>query len=96
MMNRDFLMEITSCVEIIYSEKGGNQMKVLFGSGGETACFDDGDQQIPELNRSWILLYAEYLVREGIDPTKVVFEMPGSMFKAEVFKTKYGFNWRLI
>ncbi len=63
---------------------------VLFKNGC-TAYFRDGEQ-VGELQKSWFMLYVEFLVANGIDPTKVEFELPDG--KYQVFRTEDGWNYQ--
>lgn len=39
---------------------------LFFAPNGCTAVFDDKDQQIPELQKSWFLLFVEFLQSKGV------------------------------
>lgn len=65
---------------------------VLFFPNGNTAFFRNG-HQVPELQKSWLRLYVDFLERQGVDPTTVKFEFPNKLV-AEVFKVEDGYNWR--
>ena len=67
-------------------------LKVRFFQDGNTMAFRDG-QQVPDLQESWILLYVQYLVTAGVDPTKVKFTMPGGS-RVTVFEIEGGYNWQ--
>jgi hypothetical protein len=67
---------------------------VFFFPNGNTAYCDDGEQ-VPRLQKSWLLLYVDYAVANGVDPTTVEFNLPMGG-KARVFKTDEGdWNWRM-
>ena len=51
-------------------------MEVMFFDNGNTAVFDMKGKQIPELQKSYILLFALFLKEKGIDPLEVNFIMP--------------------
>ena len=67
--------------------------EVLFFHNGNTAHMKDG-KQIPELQESWFMLYIKFLEEKGIDPLDGIYTLPKG--KAEVFKTKDGYNWRFL
>jgi hypothetical protein len=70
-------------------------MEIFFSSSGNTAVFDTEGEQIPELQKSYILMFAEFLEKDyGIDPLKLTFTMPDGR-KAHLFSTDSGYNWRL-
>ena len=73
-----------------------NQPKnIIFFSNGCTAVLDENGSQVPEIQSSWITIFAEYLMRHDIDPAKIVFEMPDGRF-AKIFSVKDGnINWEL-
>lgn len=66
----------------------------FFFGNGNTAFCDDRGQQVPELQESWLLLYAKFLEERGVDPLKVVFNLPGGG-RARLFRTESGFNWQM-
>lgn len=69
-------------------------MDIYFYSNGNTGVFDVDGEQIPELQRSYILMFAKFLEDDyGIDPLKLTFTMPNNK-KARLFSTKSGYNWR--
>ena len=73
--------------------KKDEKVTVFFFPNGNTAvCV--GDEQQPKLQKSWLITFAKHLVANGIDPTKVEFNMPGGAGIASVFKTPIGYNWR--
>lgn len=39
---------------------------LFFAPGGSTAVFDDKGKQIPELQKSWFLLFVEFLQSKGV------------------------------
>ena len=69
-------------------------MEVIFFGNGNTAVLEDG-KQVPHLQKSWLMLYVEFLESKGIDPTKVKYSLPIGK-EAEVFKTPDGYNWRIL
>jgi len=68
-------------------------IEVIFFPNGNTAVCKDC-KQIPELQESWLLLYVNFLLTKGIDPTEVDFWLPTG--KAKVFKTPKGYEWKII
>ena len=64
---------------------------IYFFENGNTAATDKSEQ-IPKLQKSWLLLYVDFLKSEGIDPTKLEYHF--ACGKAKVFKTVFGYNWR--
>jgi hypothetical protein len=69
--------------------------EVLFFPNGNTAAFDAKGQQIPELQRSWLLLYVAFLESKGIDPLDVLFTLPHGFGAAKLFRTENGWNWEI-
>lgn len=67
-------------------------LKILFFSDGNTAVFKK-KEQVPELQQSWLTLFAEFLESKGIDPTKHEYTFPNGS-RAGIFKIKDGYNWR--
>ncbi len=72
-----------------------NRVKhVYFSVNGNTGVCND-TEQIPELQRSWLLLFAEYLESQGEDPKQILFHL-ASGETATVFMTPAdGYNWRV-
>lgn len=68
-------------------------MKATFFNNGNTMFFNDKGEQVPELQQSWFLMYIKFLVKQGIDPINVEYEMPDGQ-KPEPFKTEDSYNWR--
>ena len=66
-------------------------MEVYFFPNGNTAVTEN-NRQITELQKSWFLLFVDFLVSKGIDPTKVNYHLLSR--DAEVFKIPNGYNWR--
>jgi hypothetical protein len=70
-------------------------MEVWLFINGNTAVIGDDGMQMPELQQSWLVLFAEYLESEGFDPTKVDFTLPSGL-RVEMFKTSNNdYNWRI-
>lgn len=67
---------------------------VLLFANGNSAVFDSDDQQMPELQEPWILLFAKFLESRGVDPLSVEFKLQNSR-TATFFRTSDGsLNWR--
>lgn len=71
----------------------GNKVNVLFLPNGNTGVFKNGNQ-IPELQKSWVLTFVGFLVQNGVDVENSKFEI--SDRRIEIFKTDEGYNWRFI
>ena len=68
---------------------------VLLFPNGNSAVLVNG-KQMPELQKSWLILFIEHLEDKGIDPTKVIFALPSGQ-KVKVFKNPNNdYNWRLV
>lgn len=63
-------------------------IKVSFFYNGMQMAFQDG-AQVPELQGSWILLWADNAKKAGYDPTKMDITMPNGM-KVKIFETEEG------
>ncbi len=57
---------------------------VLFFSNGNTAVFID-EQQVPELQQSWLVKFVEFLEAEGHDPTTFQYTLSNGK-SARVFR----------
>ena len=74
-----------------------NKIKsVMFLPAGGTAVFDDGGQQMPELQESWLLLWAKHAESLGYDVTEIKEILLPSGMSARLIKTEDGYNWRLL
>lgn len=62
----------------------------MFGNGNTAVC--KNGEQVPDLQRSWLILFVEFLASMGEDPTSFTYELPDCT--AEVFPIEGGFNWR--
>ena len=70
-------------------------IQVIFANNGNTMVFNESGKQMPELQRSWLLLFMDFLKKNSIDPIKVDFTLP-SGWKAEPFECSDGsYNWRI-
>lgn len=67
-------------------------MDVYFLDNDLAAVFEN-EKQIPALQRSWIIMFAEHLEANGVDPLHVQFHMSDGKV-AMLFKTDDGrYNW---
>lgn len=64
--------------------------EVWFSYNGNTAAFS-GEEQVLELQESWLRLYVKFLRSKGVDPEKVTFYLPGGRTTARW----EGNNWRV-
>ena len=65
---------------------------VMFFNNGNTAVLSE-NEQIPELQKSWIVLYAEFLEIKGVDPETLELRLPYG--PAKYFRTaEGGWSWR--
>lgn len=63
----------------------------LFRNGNSVVLRNE--EQVPELQKSWIVLFAEHLESKGIDPTMVKFYISDGYVR--MFKTHTGYNWQI-
>lgn len=72
------------------------QRQVFFYQNGHTAhCV--GNEQQPDLQKSWLLLYVAFLESQGIDPAECEFHLPAGNNKAKLFRTSDGgWNWEIV
>ena len=68
-----------------------NKISVMFFTNGNTAVFEN-EKQRAELQESWALLFVEFLLKKGVDPTKCNYAFQGRG-NAKVVKTDEGYNW---
>lgn len=69
-------------------------IKIEFFADGGTMAFENGEQ-VPIAQKHWILVFAEYLAANGIDPEQQEFTMSSGR-SVEIIKDDYGYNFRLI
>jgi hypothetical protein len=67
--------------------------RVCFFSNGNTAVFN-GEEQVPLLQQSWLLMFVAFLKSKNIDPLKTEFNLPNGR-KAALFETECGYNWEI-
>lgn len=65
-------------------------MDILFFPNGNTAVFEN-KEQVPELQVSWLNLFAEFLENKGIDPALVSITLPNGN-KTKFLKTCNGWS----
>ena len=65
--------------------------QVIFFPNGNTAVCE-GENQVPELQVPWLLMFVEFLQSKGEDPEKLDITLPNGN-KAKVFKVEGGYNW---
>lgn len=65
---------------------------VVFFSNGNAVVLIDG-KQTPELQESWIGLFAQFLESKGYNPHEFTFESPG--YRVQLFKT-VNEQWRIL
>lgn len=59
-------------------------MKITFFANGMNMAFED-NEQVPVAQMPWILVFVEYLVSQGIDPTEHEIELPNRQ-RAKILK----------
>ncbi len=70
------------------------KISVVFSANGNTAVFEN-NEQVPNLQKSWVILFAEFLKENGVDPTKVEIFLPG-VNKAAIFELgDKTYSWRI-
>jgi hypothetical protein len=68
------------------------ELSCIFFPNGVTAVFRDGQQQ-PELQQSWLELFAEFMESKGQDPAQYRLTLPDGK-EARFFRTTDGWSWR--
>lgn len=71
-----------------------SRIKVIFFPNGNCIAFKDGEQ-VPELQRSFVLMHAERAKALGFDPTGIDYELTDGKH-AEVFEIEGGFNYKVV
>lgn len=66
-------------------------MKIMIFPTTQVAAFENGEQ-VPELQESLIMLFAQHAESLGYDPTTFEIDVQG-IGKLVLFKTEHGFNW---
>lgn len=71
-------------------------MKITFFAYGSNAAFENGEQH-PVAQKPWLLVFAEYLASQGIDPAAQQYVMPnGDRVRVFAFTDDDGqvrYNW---
>ena len=68
--------------------------QVMFFDNGNTAIFD-GEEQMVDLQKSWLRIFFEYMVDKGYNPEEFDYILPTGL-KASPFKTGDGsYGWRI-
>ena len=68
---------------------------IMFYPNGNTGVFDEHGEQIGEFQKSWLRLFAEFLVEQGIEPDGLIVDLP-DMRQAKIFKVDDGYNWEIL
>ncbi len=69
-------------------------MKITFFDNGMNMAFENGEQ-VSTAQKSWLIVYAEYLESQGIDPAEQEYEMPSGQ-SVKVFRVasdEFGLQW---
>lgn len=69
--------------------------EVMFFPNGNTAVFNKKGDQIPALQKSWLMLFVEFLESKGADPEKANYRMPDGRV-ASLVKVDSGWNWKFF
>lgn len=65
---------------------------IMFFNNGNTAVFDERDQQMDYFQEPWLLIYARWLKAQGQDLSQVKFQMPNGR-TAQLDGEN---NWRIL
>ena len=69
---------------------------LYFFSNGNTACFNEKGQQMPEHQGSWLLLFVTTLALNGVDLEKIEKIILPDGTQAKLFKNQEGgWNWEI-
>ncbi len=73
------------------------KVRVIFASNGNTAVFEN-DEQVAELQKSWLLIFAKFLEENNVDILNSVFELPGFPrgCVAKLNKTEEEYHWSMV
>lgn len=66
-------------------------MKVVVFDNFNLVAFDDRGEQIPDVQRNLLLMWAELAAANGVDPNGLVVSVAGGQ-RWRIFKTEKGFN----
>lgn len=67
---------------------------LMFLPNGNTACFDERGQQIPELQLGYLQMWCKYAESLGYKPEEIN-EVLLSSGRAKIIKTEDGYNWKM-
>lgn len=68
-------------------------MRITLFDNGLVMAFED-NKQVAKAQKPWILVFAEYLKENGIDPTEQEIILPDGQ-RAHIFPVEDGFNWEI-
>ena len=71
-------------------------MLVIFFPNGGTGAFNKDGIQIPKVAKSWIVVYADYLLSIGLDPLDVDFELPDGKNAKIRIKPDSDYTWEVL
>ena len=72
----------------------GKRLSVYFFPNGNAAVFNEHDEQVAELQTSWLLLFVQHLAACGVNPLEATYQLPNGK-SATLFKTDSGYNWSI-
>ncbi len=76
--------------------------KIMFFSNGATAVFNEKGEQIPELQRPWLLIFREFLATAGVNFPETLEVILPSGKSAEFFLAvdpdtgEQRWNWKIL
>ena len=69
-------------------------MKIIFFENGNTGAFDEKGEQVPEWQKSWLLLYFEFLKTViGVRPEEHDFLLPNGKTVKPFLRDNGTFGW---
>ncbi len=68
---------------------------IMFFANGNTAVFDEKDEQVSKLQESWFLRFIDFIEKNGGDVKKCEIVLPDGR-KAELIKLTKGYNWKIL
>lgn len=66
-------------------------MRVLVFDNFNLVAFDDRGEQLPDVQRNLLTMWAQFVADKGINPDGLVIEVTGGQ-RWRIFKTESGFN----
>ena len=69
-------------------------IEVIFFPDGNTAVLKD-EEQVPKLQKPYILMFANFLKTNGIDPLDVEFILPSGKSATLFVADDREYNWRI-